>query len=352
MKKENDEIIDLFRSRLEYAELPVEDALWDSLEKEIPVIMHHRRRLMLHRFTAAASVLLILAVSSAAFWYLSPKEEIADAFTQVTLPTPQATLGTDGVKIEIPPIAEATFTPKPASNSSALTLYKEEEEEETISFSFSMSFSFSTSSENVQDDIVSNSRTNYDRELKNDESIADKEKEMVVDENIQVAKKRTWAVGVAASTGLSAKENNISHKMPLSIGINIQKELSPVIALESGLTYTQLNSDITVGDMKDTQKLHYIGIPLKANITLHDTKRIKLYASGGGMIEKCISGPTDAFQASLSAGLGLQCKLNDRLSLYAEPGISYHFDNGSSVPTLRKEKPLNMNLLCGVRMTY
>ena len=60
----------------------------------------------------------------------------------------------------------------------------------------------------------------------------------------------------------------------------------------------------------------------------------------------------DPLQLSLTAALGLQYKFNERISVYAEPGLAYYFDDGSPVSTIRKEKPLNFNLLCGVRMTY
>lgn len=35
-----------------------------------------------------------------------------------------------------------------------------------------------------------------------------------------------------------------------------------------------------------------------------------------------------------------------------EPTVSHHFDTDSQTKTLRTERPTNLNLLCGVRMTY
>ena len=73
MKKENDEITDLFRTRLADAGMNVRDGFWEELSQEIPVACQHRRRILLFRVAAAASVLLVLAASSATFLYFSPQ---------------------------------------------------------------------------------------------------------------------------------------------------------------------------------------------------------------------------------------------------------------------------------------
>ena len=83
MKKENDEITDLFRARLADTGMNVRDGFWEELSQDIPVACQHRRRLLLFRVAAAASVLLVLAASSATFLYFSPKEEMEEAFTKI-----------------------------------------------------------------------------------------------------------------------------------------------------------------------------------------------------------------------------------------------------------------------------
>ena len=46
MKKENDEITDLFRTRLADAGMNVRDGFWEELSQEIPVACQHRRRIL------------------------------------------------------------------------------------------------------------------------------------------------------------------------------------------------------------------------------------------------------------------------------------------------------------------
>ena len=52
MKKENDEITDLFRTRLADAGMTVRDGFWEELSQDIPVACQHRRRLIFFRVAA------------------------------------------------------------------------------------------------------------------------------------------------------------------------------------------------------------------------------------------------------------------------------------------------------------
>ena len=63
MKKENDEITDLFRARLADTGMNVRDGFWEELSQDIPVACQHRRRWIFFRVAAAASVSSISTVS-------------------------------------------------------------------------------------------------------------------------------------------------------------------------------------------------------------------------------------------------------------------------------------------------
>ncbi|NDV81894.1 outer membrane beta-barrel protein [Bacteroides sp. 51] len=377
MKKENDELTNLFRTRLEDAEMPLREGFWEELQQDIPIVIS-RRRQIIHRFSAAASVLLILAGASAAFWYFSPKEEIANAFTQVAVSTGTAgKMGADIVHGELPDFHASSTSPVPVASKPAEAI-EEYDEEESFSVSFSMSFSISSSGNDNQNRTSNRyeERTAYagGTEAAQPGSSGDEQQDALP--LAKDKKHRTWSVGAFASAGLlsdrvhsqqiepftptaisTLESGTIKHKQPFSVGLTVRKELSERWGIESGVVYTQLNSKLTTdegGSYTQDQTLHYVGIPVKADLSLYKNKRVNLYASAGGMVEKCVSGDVkpNELQLSLTAAVGLQYKLSDRLSLYAEPGLSYHFDDGSPVHTIRKEKPLNMNLLCGIRMTY
>lgn len=431
MKKENDELINLFHSRLKNTEMPVRDNFMEILEHDLHIAIN-RRRQIIHRVGAAASVLLILGCASAAFWYFSPKEEIADAFTRVAVTTgTSGTMGVDVVKEEFPAIQISPILPKPSFiNSSTVASSTETiEEEESITISIlRISSSFSFSSRDDTEDVGDRDHNSYTGGLETNREFTP-ERDPVVTTSVKKKKRSTWSAGLFASGDLvagkqggdgllmlSSRDNSLNvnnggirgevttadfpsqtdyenyrkifqatitheqrtsvkHKMPLSLGFTVRKEITGRFALETGLVYTQLNSELKAGRSSyytQDQKLHYLGIPLKADVDLYGYKHFTLYASAGGMIEKCIAGniktnyyqenknthsskksvTPDPVQLSVSAAIGLQYNISNRLALYAAPGIAYHFDDGSPVATIRKEKPLNMNLLCGIKMSY
>ena len=82
------------------------------------------------------------------------------------------------------------------------------------------------------------------------------------------------------------------HHQPVSFGLSVRKSLPKGFSVETGLTYTLLSSDIKrQGDTKmQSQKLHYIGIPVRGNWNFLEKKYFTLYVSAGGMVEKCVYG--------------------------------------------------------------
>ena len=52
------------------------------------------------------------------------------------------------------------------------------------------------------------------------------------------------------------------------------------------------------------------------------------------------------------AAVGAQYNIGKHLGIYLEPGIAYYFDDGSALPTIRKDNPCNFTLQAGVRLSY
>ena len=161
----------------------------------------------------------------------------------------------------------------------------------------------------------------------------------------------------------------IDYKMPLSVGISVKKHLTDEWALETGLVYTYLASTEKLKAMQITMQttdvnLNYIGLPIKGIYSFYNTKKISVYASAGGMVEKCIYGKQTIngndsktldipeLQWSLSGNVGVNYKLINRLGVFLEPGLGYYFDDGSEIETIRKDSPLKFNIQAGIRLTY
>lgn len=163
------------------------------------------------------------------------------------------------------------------------------------------------------------------------------------------------------------------HHLPIRIGLSVAYALTDRMSISSGLTYTRLSSDIKDASRESKyigeQRLHYVGIPVNVSYKVASSRWISLYGTAGVLAEKCVSGTTDEgyvenntmkytnthdisskpLQMSVNAGVGIQFDFIDNVGIYAEPGLSYYFDDGSALQTIYKEKPLNFNLNVGVR---
>lgn len=167
--------------------------------------------------------------------------------------------------------------------------------------------------------------------------------------------------GLPYITKNKRKIADADHKQPLSFGLSVRKGLTNNLSLETGVTYTYLSSDIRYEGTVETvsQKLHYVGIPLRVNWNFLSKTNVVLYLSGGGTVEKCVYGQIDGdketvkpLQFSLAGSAGAQYNLSKKVGLYLEPGVSYYFDDGSDVETIRKKNPFTFTLQAGVRLTY
>lgn len=164
---------------------------------------------------------------------------------------------------------------------------------------------------------------------------------------------------------IDAKHNQTQtshHHPPIRMGALVRIPLSSRWSLETGLAYTQLNSDITTKTPTSTdeakQRLHYVGIPLNAVYTLWESQRLHVYLSAGGMAEKMVKGSygdervsIKPLQFSVNGAAGVEYRLTTNVGLYAEPGVGYSFDNGSQVTTYYQDKPLNSHLSVGIHLT-
>ena len=147
------------------------------------------------------------------------------------------------------------------------------------------------------------------------------------------------------------KEKQVNHRQPVRLGFSLRYRLAERWGVESGLLYTRLSSDITekkngVSTMTE-QRLNYIGLPLNISYELWKDHHFGFYGMVGSTIEKCLD--ASHWQFSLSGAVGVEYKLTDYFSLYAEPGLGYYFKNGSSAQTIYQERPLNFNLSLGLR---
>ena len=182
-------------------------------------------------------------------------------------------------------------------------------------------------------------------------------------------------LGIAVLNKDKATEREYDHHLPVRMGISLAYRLNDRWSIESGVTYTHLSSETKEGTAANhitgSQRLNYVGIPLNIKYKALSHSRFSIYASAGLHTEKCVSGDlsrnyvinsdnkkneqltieSKPLQISVNAAAGLQYDFLHNIGIFAEPGLSYYFDDRSSLSTIYKEKPLNFSLNLGLRCT-
>lgn len=157
------------------------------------------------------------------------------------------------------------------------------------------------------------------------------------------------------------------HDHPLSFGLTADYRLSRHWSLQSGIVYTRLHSEFVratnqIQTVRE-QTLHYIGLPLHLQYSVVDYRRWTLYLSAGTQVDWNVKNKTtnqrtdtkagrDRMQWSVGAAAGVEYHLVPQLSIYAQPGYRYYFDNGSTVQNFFKSHPSSWSLQFGLRLQF
>ena len=169
------------------------------------------------------------------------------------------------------------------------------------------------------------------------------------------------------------KDIRYDHNRPIKVGISVKYDIDNRWSISSGLTYSYLRSSFDYSEGKafgsGVQKLHYVGLPLAADYNIISAKKLKVYLSAGGEVQKLVCGKAtmdgvnipeaDAnhdikeggMQWSLNAAIGAEYNFVDNFGIYIEPGVSHYIDNHSKVDNYYKYKPTNFSLNVGLRLS-
>ncbi len=168
---------------------------------------------------------------------------------------------------------------------------------------------------------------------------------------------------------------DVEHHQPVTFGFTLRYNFNERWSVASGLTYTQLSSELRSGSgnyyYNDRQTLHYLGVPLNVAYTIWQNPKIATYLSAGELVEKNVAGRLSSdyyldneleistrekisskeLQWSVNTAIGLEYQISHYIGLYAEPGIAWYFKNGSALETIYKDDPFHFNLRLGLRFT-
>lgn len=160
------------------------------------------------------------------------------------------------------------------------------------------------------------------------------------------------------ASGQRSDDSRYRHYMPVSFAASLNWEVSERWNIGTGLRYSYLRSDILQNKYVSKQKIHYLGISLKASYTFWDSRFINAYVSAGALFEMPLAAHIDGKkidapdQWSAGAGIGMQFEITRKLSIYVEPDLYYYFDTGSDIRTIRTDKPFSVTIPVGIRFTW
>lgn len=177
-----------------------------------------------------------------------------------------------------------------------------------------------------------------------------------------------WDV-LAGPTG--GADTTYTCHLPLKASISFCINLTPTLSLESGISYRYHAASwlFRIGDESVSQaffRQHYIGIPIKINYQCLEQNRLKVYLSLGEETFLRIKGTEERYSyskplatnemdghpitCSLNMAAGLDYRLTPLISLYAEPGIAWHFIRTWDAPDYYQKHPLSFDLNVGLRL--
>lgn len=158
------------------------------------------------------------------------------------------------------------------------------------------------------------------------------------------------------------------HDFPVKVGVTLRMPLSRRLALDAGLSYARMRSELAfyapVGhyETHGAQQVNYLGVPVALTADLWRNRWWSVYASAGGEVAKSVKttwrtaeGRTFGvaerpWQWSVSAAVGVQFNITQHVGLYAQPSADYFFDNHSAVKTYYSDHPFTPALRMGVRV--
>ena len=155
------------------------------------------------------------------------------------------------------------------------------------------------------------------------------------------------------------------HKLHVKGGLSLRYSLDDRWSVQTGVNYSYHSSEIEMGGEDIDQQLHFIGVPVAVGYNVWGNRHVNVYLTAGGEVEKLVKGRRTVSytgqqrnedvkmsrpQLSVQLSAGAEYRATRAVSLYIEPGVSYHFDNGSGVSTIYSDKPFEFGLSMGVRV--
>jgi opacity protein-like surface antigen len=372
----------------DYREEPKRD-LWEGIEASLDKEVKRQHRLVsLRRWMAAAVFVGLTTGGGYLFWHQQPvKEEqqhdaVAEVYESVENPKQEESFVAQAITLK----STASSRITPTAETSAST-EESVDTEESVTTEESVATEESTPVVNEYHKVL-HKKTEEQKKQPTLEVFEEKNPAIHHNRKLSMNLYASGAMGswkgqngVMMSSSMQQKfaftrgepvylvdyEERQDHKQPISFGLTLSYPITKRLSVSTGAVYTRLSSDfLTIvqnHQIKRHQVLHYVGIPLNLQFSVWQWRGLDLYLAAGGQVDWNVAAKAntdgvdqkmdkDRMQWSIGGSLGVQYHIVPQVGLYAEPGIRYYFNNGSSISNFYKDKPTNFNLQLGLRFDF
>ena len=149
-----------------------------------------------------------------------------------------------------------------------------------------------------------------------------------------------------------------NHSIPVTFGLDVGLLITPRLSVVSGAELSIYKSKFigTIMDQTATQKVCYLGIPLRMEWAVWNNGQFSAWLGAGGKVDRLDYGKfgnkklTDnAFNWSAVVNAGLRYDILENVGLYLAPEMSWYFKpDNPAILTYRTENPLMVSANAGL----
>lgn len=178
-----------------------------------------------------------------------------------------------------------------------------------------------------------------------------------------------------AETNDAVYDSETRHRMPLTIGLTVNRRLTQHWQVGLGIQYTRMTTDSEWGNtytrMVKEQRVNYLGLPLSVQWHYPLVSRLSLYTAANVTLQLPLRSTADSrcvlngltvessterlhpgIQWSAGLGLGLHYNLTPAVGFFVEPSLQHYFRNSSGVETWQTEHPAAFSVPFGLRIIF
>lgn len=178
-----------------------------------------------------------------------------------------------------------------------------------------------------------------------------------------------------AETNDAVYDSETRHRMPLTIGLTVNRRLTQHWQVGLGIQYTRMTTDSEWGNtytrMVKEQRVNYLGLPLSVQWHYPLVSRLSLYTAANVTLQLPLRSTADSrcvlngltvessterlhpgIQWSAGLGLGLHYSLTPAVGFFVEPSLQHYFRNSSGVETWQTEHPAAFSVPFGLRIIF